>query len=79
MPGVFEGNTFEGKTMLGVVHRFQERIDQTTPVIVVDAGMLSIANIQQLDAEGVSIHLRSTIGKLRKHSYRSNRPSTTAH
>jgi transposase len=52
MHGFFEGNTFEGKTMLGVVHRFQERIGQTKPVIVADAGMLSKANIQQLDAEG---------------------------
>jgi len=52
MHGVFEGNIFEGKTMPGVVHRFQERIGQTKPVIVADAGMLSKANLQQLDAEG---------------------------
>jgi len=52
MHEVFEGNTFEGKTMLAVVHRFQERVGETKPVIVADAGMLSKANMQELEAEG---------------------------
>ena len=52
MHEVFEGNTFEGKTMLAVVHRFQERVGETKPVIVADTAMLSKANMQQLEAEG---------------------------
>ncbi len=52
MHEVFEGNTFEGHTMLAIVHRFQERVGNTKPVIVADAAMLSKANMQQLEAEG---------------------------
>jgi hypothetical protein len=40
MHEVFEGNTFEGNTMLSVVHRFQQRFGETKPVIVADAAML---------------------------------------
>jgi transposase len=52
MHEVFEGNTFEGHTMLAVVKRFQERVGETKPVIVADAAMLSKANMQQLEQEG---------------------------
>ena len=52
MHEVFEGNTFEGHTMLAIVHRFQERVGETKPVIVADAAMLSKANMQQLEKEG---------------------------
>ena len=52
MHEVFEGNTFEGHTMLAIVRRFQERVGETKPVIVADAAMLSKANMQQLEKEG---------------------------
>jgi transposase len=52
MHEVFEGNTFEGKTMLKVIQRFQERVGETKPVIVADAGMLSKDNILKLENEG---------------------------
>lgn len=52
MHEVFEGNTFEGHTMLAIVHRFQERVGKTKPVVVADAAMLSKANMQQLEAKG---------------------------
>lgn len=52
MHEVFEGNTFEGHTMLAIVYRFQERVGKIKPVIVADAAMLSKANMQQLEAEG---------------------------
>jgi hypothetical protein len=52
MHEVFEGNTFEGHTMLDIVRRFQERVGQTKPIIVADAAMLSKATMQQLDAQG---------------------------
>jgi len=52
MHEVFEGNTFEGHTMLAIVHRFQERVGETKPVIVADAAMLSKANMQHLESEG---------------------------
>nr|WP_238974608.1 IS1634 family transposase [Pelodictyon luteolum] len=49
MHEVFEGNTFEGNTMLDAVHRFQERVGETRPLIVADASMLSTARMQQLE------------------------------
>ena len=52
MHEVFEGNTFEGKTMLKVIQRFQERVGETKPVIVADAGMLSKDNMLKLENEG---------------------------
>ncbi len=52
MHEVFEGNTFEGKTMLKVIQRFQERVGVTKPVIVADAGMLSKDNMLKLENEG---------------------------
>ena len=51
MHEVFEGNSFEGHTMLDVVHRFQERVGETKPVIVADAAMLSKDNMQKLEDE----------------------------
>lgn len=54
MHEVFEGNTFEGHTMLAIVSRFQERVGQTKPVIVADAAMLSKTNMQELEKEGYS-------------------------
>ena len=37
--------------MLDVVHRFQERVGETKPVIVADAAMLSKDNMQKLEDE----------------------------
>jgi transposase len=52
MHKVFEGNTFEGHTMLEVLHRFQARFGAAKPVIVADAAMLSQSNMQQLENDG---------------------------
>lgn len=52
MHEIFEGNTFEGHTMLAVVKRFQERVGDTKPVIVADAAMLSKTNMQELEKQG---------------------------
>lgn len=52
MHEVFEGNTFEGHTMLDIVRRFQQRVGQTKPVIVADAAMLSRENMLTLGAQG---------------------------
>jgi len=52
MHEVFEGNTFEGHTMLKILRRFEKRVGQTKPVIVADAAMLSKENMQQLNTDG---------------------------
>lgn len=53
MHEVFEGNTFEGHTMLEILKRFQQRVgEHCKPVIVADAAMLSTSNMQTLDEQG---------------------------
>lgn len=47
---IFEGNKFEGHTMLGVVDAFKERFKLTELVIVADSGLLSKDNIRLLEA-----------------------------
>jgi hypothetical protein len=48
---IFEGNTFEGKTLLPVLQGIQNRYGFGKPVVVADAAMLSQENLDALDAE----------------------------
>lgn len=48
---IFEGNTFEGKTLLPVLRKIQERYAVGQPVVVADAAMLSRDNVDELDRE----------------------------
>jgi transposase len=45
---IFEGNKFEGHTMLGVIESFKARYNLRELVIVADAGMMSNQNIKEL-------------------------------
>ena len=49
---VFEGNTFEGKTLLPVLEQLQKRHGFGKPVVVADAAMLSRVNLDELDGAG---------------------------
>jgi transposase len=49
---LFEGNTFEGKTLIPVLQRIQERYRFGKPVVVADAAMLSQDNIDALNRYG---------------------------
>lgn len=46
---IFEGNTFEGKTLLPVLNQIQKRYHFGKPVVVADAAMLSKDNLDTLD------------------------------
>lgn len=46
---IFEGNTFEGKTLIPMLQRIQQRYDFGKPVVVADAAMLSKDNLDALD------------------------------
>lgn len=46
---IFEGNTFEGKTLLPVLHRIEQKYGFGKPVVVADAAMLSNENLQSLE------------------------------
>lgn len=48
----YKGNTFEGHTMLDVVNQFQKHHTHSKPIIVADAAMLSLENMQLLEAKG---------------------------
>ena len=49
---IFEGNTFEGKTLIPVLERIAGRYDVGTPVVVADAAMLSHKNLTALEQQG---------------------------
>jgi len=48
---IFEGNTFEGKTLLPVLRQIQKRYNLGKPVVVADAAMLSKENLDALEQE----------------------------
>jgi len=46
---IFEGNTFEGKTLLPVLRQITSKYDFGKPVVVADAAMLSNENLDELE------------------------------
>lgn len=46
---IFEGNTFEGHTLLPVLHEIEQKYVLGKPVVIADAAMLSKSNLQSLD------------------------------
>jgi transposase len=58
---IFEGNKFEGHTMLPVIEAFKERYKLETLVIIADAGLLSKKNITQLQTKGYEYILGARI------------------
>ena len=49
----FEGNKAETHTIIPVVQGFQNRHQVADMVVVADAGMLSAANLRELDEAGL--------------------------
>ncbi len=49
---LFEGNTFEGHTLIPVLERYSKRLKIKKPIVVADSGLLSKANIEQLPENG---------------------------
>ena len=45
---IFEGNTFEGKTMIPFIERLQKKYDFSKPIVIADSGLLSNKNITDL-------------------------------
>jgi len=48
---IFEGNTFEGKTMLPIIKQLQNKYGFSKPIVVADSGLLSKNNIERLKEE----------------------------
>ena len=58
---IFEGNKFEGQTMLPVVDGFKDKYKIEKLVIVADSGLLSNQNIEELQAKGYDFILGARI------------------
>ncbi len=58
---IFEGNKFEGHTLLPVLKRIQSAYGFNKPVVVADAALLSIDNIAKLKEEGYQFILGARI------------------
>ena len=49
---IFEGNKYEGHTLIPVLEHFQEKFSLEKPVVIADAGLLSNENLQELETKG---------------------------
>src|SRR3990170_2032505 len=49
---IFEGNTFEGKTLLPVLEKIEKQYELGKPIVVADAAMLSHKNLTELTSNG---------------------------
>lgn len=58
---IFEGNTFEGHTLLPVLKRIQSTYGFDKPVVVADAALLSTENLRNLREEGYQFILGARI------------------
>ena len=52
--GLFEGNTFEGHTMIPVILELKKKYQINDLIIVADAGMISFANIEKLNEQNLN-------------------------
>ena len=58
---VFEGNTFEGHTLVSTLEQIQIKYDLGRPVVVADAAMLSKKNLRELTEAGYTFILGGRI------------------
>ena len=58
---IFEGNKFEGHTMLPVLDSFKKTYQLKQMVVIADSGLLSNANMQELQAKGYEFILGARI------------------
>jgi transposase len=58
---IFEGNKFEGHTMLPVIEAFKQKYNLDKLIIIADAGLLSKQNIEELISKGYEFILGGRI------------------
>lgn len=63
---IFEGDTYEGHTMLPVLKKIQKRYDLDTIFVVADSGMLNKNNIAELKKEGFKFIVGARLKNLSK-------------
>jgi transposase len=58
---LYEGNIYEGHTLIPVLKKFERRFNLRKPIVVADAGILSNENIKYLEADGYNYILGARI------------------
>jgi len=58
---IFEGNIYEGHTLIPMIERFEKRFNLDKPIVVADAGLLSSKNIQALEEKGCTFIIGARI------------------
>jgi len=58
---IFEGNIFEGHTLIPVLERFEQQFSIGHPIVVADAGLLSKSNIEELTIRGYKFILGARV------------------
>jgi len=64
---VFEGNTFEGNTLIPVILDFKKKHEIQTLTVVADAAMISHKNIAALKEAGLSYIVGARLGNMNQH------------
>lgn len=49
---IYQGNIYEGHTLIPFLKKMQEKFKLDKPVVIADSGLLSKSNIQELESEG---------------------------
>jgi len=49
---IFEGNTFEGHTLLPILQKLEQKFHLAKPIVIADAGLLSKKNLKNLAGNG---------------------------
>lgn len=66
---IFEGNTFEGKTLIPTLKSIQDKYNFSNPIVVADAGLLSKDNIEKLKAKKykfiIGARIKNEIGEIK--------------
>lgn len=58
---IFEGNTYEGHTLIPFIEKISQKFNLNKPVIIADAGLLSNENIKALEGNGYEYILGARI------------------
>ena len=58
---IYEGNIFEGHTLIPFIEKISTKFDLNKPIVVADAGLLSTDNIKALEAKGYEYILGARI------------------
>ena len=58
---IFEGNTYEGHTLIPFIEKISQKFNLNKPIVVADAGLLSNENIKALESNGYEYILGARI------------------